>query len=94
MLQEFQGNRNAEEPIFKRTENAMHLLFSRTFASLKLEVSSHDFRHSKITELINAGIPLTDVQSYVGHTRPDTTLSYVKKKQTKDILAGMVAFNL
>lgn len=64
----------------------MHLLFNRTFATLNLDVSSHDFRHSKITELVNAGMHLTEVQSYVGHSRPETTLSYVKKKQTKDIL--------
>jgi integrase len=65
-------------------------MFSQAFSKLVIEVSSHDFRHTKITELVNAGMPLTEVQSYVGHTRADTTLSYVKKKQTKDILKDMV----
>ena len=55
-------------------------MFNNTFLKLNLDISSHDFRHTKITELVNAGMPIADVQSYVGHIRPDTTLSYVKKK--------------
>jgi integrase len=61
-------------------------MFNYTFATLGLDVSSHDFRHTKITELVNANMPLADVQAYVGHTRAETTLSYVKKKQTSAIL--------
>jgi site-specific recombinase XerD len=72
----------------------MHLMFSKTFSKLNLDVSSHDFRHTRITELVNAGMPVADVQAYVGHNWADTTLSYVKKKQTNEILQGIVHFNL
>lgn len=58
----------------------MHEMFRYTFQTLDLPICSHDFRHTKITELVNVGMPIVDVQSYVGHTRAATTLSYVKKK--------------
>jgi len=69
-------------------------MFSKTFSKLNLDVSSHDFRHTRITELVSEGMPIIDVQSYVGHSEAKTTLSYVKKKKTADILQGMIQISL
>ena len=72
----------------------MHVMFYECFKKHNISVSSHDFRHTKITELVNAGMPLTEVQSYVGHSSAQTTLSYVERKKTSDIIKGMVDANL
>jgi site-specific recombinase XerD len=72
----------------------MHDMFNYTFSTLKLKASSHDFRHTKITELVNAGMDISQVQQYVGHTDVKTTLSYVAKRRTADILQSMVMSNL
>ncbi len=39
------------------------------------KVSTHVFRHTHISMLIEAGIPLRAVMQRVGHNRPETTLS-------------------
>jgi integrase len=42
-------------------------------------VSTHDFRTTKITQLLhNDKADLKVVQNYVGHTNPATTLIYAK----------------
>lgn len=53
--------------------------FSRTFKSINMDIDSHDFRHTKITELAEAGLPISEVQSYVGHSDAKTTLRYIRK---------------
>ena len=47
--------------------------FSRT---LKLQEHSHNFRTTKITDLLAQGTDLKTVQRYVGHKSPSTTLGY------------------
>src|SRR6267142_1532320 len=43
---------------------------------LHLDHTSHDFRHGKVTDLINEGVQLKEVAIYVGHKNPATTLRY------------------
>lgn len=43
---------------------------------LKVPYTSHDFRHSKVTHLLNEGVQLKEVSTYVGHSNPSTTLKY------------------
>lgn len=47
---------------------------------LKLDVSSHDFRHGKITDL-SKQLSIKEVQSYIGHVDVRTTLRYVNVDQ-------------
>jgi integrase len=44
--------------------------------NLKVKHTSHDFRHGKVTDLINEGVHLKEVATYVGHSNPATTLRY------------------
>lgn len=69
-------------------------MFSKTFSKMGLDIDSHDFRHTKITELVEAGMPLTEVQSYVGHTDAKTTLGYVRRKKPAEILNNLIDINL
>lgn len=39
--------------------------------------TSHSFRHTKITELADAGLPTKTMQLYVGHSDAATTLKYI-----------------
>jgi integrase len=50
---------------------------------LKL-TKTHNFRHTKATSLLNAGVPLHVVQRYLGHTTPEMTMHYA---QTLDATA-------
>jgi integrase len=43
---------------------------------LQVNYTSHDFRHSKVTDLLNEGVKLKEVATYVGHSNPSTTLRY------------------
>lgn len=39
---------------------------------------THQFRHTKATSLLNAGVPLTVIQRYLGHITPNMTAHYAK----------------
>lgn len=39
-------------------------------------ISFHQFRHTVGTRMINAGIPVTSVQKYLGHESPEMTMVY------------------
>ena len=39
--------------------------------------SSHDFRHSRITELHKGGMSLATLQKFAGHSDPKTTTRYI-----------------
>jgi integrase len=64
--------------------------------------SFHQFRHTVGTSMINAGVPVTSVQKYLGHESPEMTMVYahihdqtLKKdfeKVIKDRLLGNYAF--
>jgi len=44
--------------------------------------STHRFRHTKATSLINAGVPLHVVQRYLGHSSPEMTMHYAQTLDT------------
>ena len=50
---------------------------NRYLVKLGFKYTSHDFRHTKITELANAGLPTKSMQMYVGHKNPATTMRYI-----------------
>ena len=45
-------------------------------AGIKKKVHPHMFRHSFTTHLFERGIDIASVQNLLGHSRPETTLSY------------------
>ena len=42
-------------------------------------VKFYSFKHSGITDMLNAGVPLIAVQGQAGHTRLSSTQHYAKK---------------
>ena len=55
-----------------------------------LKTSFHELRHTHITNLIINGVDLKTVQKRAGHTRIETTMSYVHPPEEKDIEAASV----
>lgn len=47
-------------------------------AGLERVLHPHDIRHTTATDALTRGMPIEDVQSYLGHSRLDTTMIYVK----------------
>lgn len=45
-------------------------------AQLNRSLHPHIFRHTFAQQALNAGMPLEDLQSYLGHERMDTTMRY------------------
>jgi integrase/recombinase XerD len=77
------------------TENAMHVvdvcrMVKRRLkdASLPTHLSPHSFRVTTITDLLEQGVPLEDVQRLAGHADPRTTRLYDRrdKKITRNIV--------
>ena len=50
-------------------------------ASLPLRLSPHSFRVTTITDLLEQGVPLEDVQRLAGHADPRTTRLYDRRQQ-------------
>ncbi|MGH7089916.1 MAG: tyrosine-type recombinase/integrase [Stellaceae bacterium] len=50
-------------------------------ASLPLRLSPHSFRVAVITDLLEQGVPLEDVQHLAGHADPRTTRLYDRRQQ-------------
>ena len=57
-------------------------------AGLPARLSSHSFRVATITDLLNQGVSLEDVQLLAGHADPRTTRRYDRrqKKMSRDIV--------
>ena len=54
-------------------------------------VSPHVLRRSVITALLDAGVPLRDVQHFARHARPDTTMIYDRGQSSLDRHAAHIA---
>ena len=45
---------------------------------VQVPVSAHRLRHTLASQLLNAGMPVTSLQRYLGHEELDTTLLYAQ----------------
>lgn len=55
-------------------------------------VTPHVLRASRITHMVDAGVPLAEVQAYADHADPSTTIGYVERRnagqRNKQLAAG------
>lgn len=74
--------------------NAVWRVLKPLETELNIEgLSPHDARRTIITDLLNNGASVADVQFIAGHANPQTTLGYAQVKDAKEV-AGRVAKNL
>ena len=52
-------------------------------------VPAHRFRHTAITRLLRARVPLRSVQRYAGHSDPQTTLRYAQAIDVDEAIAAV-----
>lgn len=75
-------NRNGDRPYSDRRlrervgELARRLDIRDSTGALVDFQRTHRFRHTKATNLLNAGVPLHVVQRYLGHLTPEMTMTY------------------
>ena len=50
---------------------------------------AHRFRHTAITRLLRARVPLRSVQRYAGHSNPQTTLRYAQAIDADEAIAAV-----
>ena len=79
LLKEMQEkyHQNDSAKIYQCSVNALKMKINRYLLKLGYHHTSHDFRHTKTTELANAGLPTKTMQMYVGHKNPATTMRYI-----------------
>lgn len=65
------------DKVFDLKADTMKKRINRYLAKLGFKHTSHDFRHTKITELADAGLATKTMQMYVGHKNPATTMRYI-----------------
>jgi integrase len=77
-------NRDGHRPypgttLHRRLRKFVELADLRDDHGRLLQISrTHNFRHTRATSLINAGVPLPVVQRYFGHLSPTMTMRYVQ----------------
>lgn len=59
--------------IYRITPQTLFTTVKRYAAAVGVDVSPHDFRHSKASVMLNAGASLSEVQDILGHASPETT---------------------
>jgi len=74
-------------PLTKAGLRHMMLAVSRSIPQISDGVFAHRFRHTAITRLLRAGVPLRSVQLYAGHSDPQTTLRYAQAIDVDEAIA-------
>ena len=60
-------------------------------AGITKRITPHSLRHSLATKCIEDGVEVTELQAFLGHADPKTTLRYVHRARNLD---GSVAYRV
>ena len=75
------------------TPNTFSSTWARTATELGLSVSFHALRHTHASQLIDAGVPITEIAHRLGHSSPVVTLSVYAHLFRKDDSKAAAAMN-
>lgn len=75
----------------KLTPKAIQNIFRDLKERTNLTVTPHVMRHTMATIALQSGVPLTQVQKMLNHSKPDTTLRYAEVSQ-EDIKNSHIKF--
>jgi integrase/recombinase XerD len=76
-------------PLTKAGLRHMMLAVGRKTPDIADGVFAHRFRHTAVTRLLKAGVPLRSVQLYAGHSDPQTTLRYAHAIDTEEAIEAV-----
>ena len=76
LLNEYKRDQAEDSLLYPHTDKVMNDLLCRMFKRIGASVSSHDFRHSKLTDLGKHLSP-QDVRDYAGHSSISVTDVYL-----------------
>lgn len=76
-------------PLTKAGLRQMMLRLERPSNNITGGVYAHRFRHTTVTRLLRAGVPLRSVQLYAGHSDPQTTLRYAHAIGVDEAIAAI-----
>jgi integrase/recombinase XerD len=89
------GNHPTTGPLFLDRTGTTRLAYRTAFDQLRRlartahipaaeQITPHSLRHSFVTEALEAGVPLQDVQDAAGHRDPRTTRRYDRSRHNLD----------
>ncbi len=67
------GRRKRGRPDYRLSPQSIWQTVKRWSALTGVEATTHDFRHTKASTLLNRGAQLSEVQDLLGHASPETT---------------------
>ena len=70
--------RSAESLNAKTVQNAIDRIASQSGRAFSVRITPHVFRHTIATVLLRNGMPVEQVQRFLGHAKIDTTLIYAE----------------
>ena len=76
LVKEYKGNKHQNSMLYPHNDNTMSKMLCNIFKKQGFEVSSHDFRHTKLTDLGQYLSP-QDVRDYAGHSSISVTDIYL-----------------
>jgi integrase len=80
LVREYRGNRPSTTHLYPHTDKAMVDLLLQLFKRLGEDVTSHDYRHTKLTDLGEFLRP-QEVRDYAGHSSIRVTDRYLHSNQ-------------
>ena len=75
LILELKGDQLASEKLFPYSEDWIKEKLNKILHDF--DHTSHDLRHTRLTDLSNAGMDLVTLQNFAGHSDPKTTSKYV-----------------
>lgn len=80
------------EDVFDLNDNAITAMVIRRAKRAGLKTTPHQFRAAFITEALDAGLPLYEVQAGVHHADPRTTLRYDRSVRGTGVMSAVENF--
>lgn len=81
-----------DQPLLLPNGHSQAFLSLRKAAKLPQDISLHSLRHTYITHLLDAGVPIRRVQYLAGHSDIKTTMKYAHVLPTDEIAEDRLAY--